>query len=175
MHRNSGLLFQKYALPFFQPGMRVLEIGPDTMNSDYRKMLPAGVEYECTVLSNSVHWHPGMIPMKGEYSIECPSKSFDIVFSGQVAEHVRQVWTWLWEVARVSKRYVITICPVTWEFHAVPVDCWRIWPDGMCALHEYAGLKTVLATCENLDKTDADVRYNKGPVLDTIAIGEKMT
>ena len=33
MHRNSRLLFTKYAPPYFKDGMRVLEIAPDDFPS----------------------------------------------------------------------------------------------------------------------------------------------
>jgi hypothetical protein len=36
MHLNSRLLFEKYAVPLIQPGMRVLEIGPDRFPSTLR-------------------------------------------------------------------------------------------------------------------------------------------
>ena len=35
MHPNSILLFTKYAMPYFRPGIRVLEIGPDDFPSAY--------------------------------------------------------------------------------------------------------------------------------------------
>ena len=42
--------------------------------------------------------------------------------------------------------HVVTIAPVSWEYHEDPVDCWRIYPEGMKALCEDAGLKVI--TCE---------------------------
>jgi hypothetical protein len=41
MHENSILLFKKYALPLLGHGMKVLEIGPDTFPSSYRKLVTA--------------------------------------------------------------------------------------------------------------------------------------
>ena len=40
------------------------------------------------------------------------------------------------EVARVVKPdgLVITIAPVSWPYHAAPIDCWRVYPAGLNAL-----------------------------------------
>jgi hypothetical protein len=40
---------------------------------------------------------------------------------------------------------VITIAPVSWPYHEAPVDCWRMYPDGLCALYEDAGLEVLSA------------------------------
>ena len=71
--------------------------------------------------------------------------SFDVVISGQCLEHVEAPWFWIKEVARVcqSPGLVIVIAPWRWAEHKRPVDCWRILPDGMKFLLEYAGLEVV--------------------------------
>jgi SAM-dependent methyltransferase len=78
-----------------------------------------------------------------EYHFPIPDDTFDIILSGQVIEHVRKVWLWVKGVARVCKPggLVITINPVSWGYHEAPVDCWRIYPEGMKALYEDAGLE----------------------------------
>jgi ubiquinone/menaquinone biosynthesis C-methylase UbiE len=67
--------------------------------------------------------------------------------SGQVLEHVPRAWVWLEELARVTKPggHVITINPVSWPYHEAPVDCWRIFPEGMIALYEHANLDVELS------------------------------
>ena len=73
--------------------------------------------------------------------------------SGQVLEHVPRVWTWLRELTRVvrSGGDVITVSPVSWPYHEAPSDCWRVYPDGMRALYEYAGLTVVLCEWGSLE------------------------
>lgn len=150
MHPNSKLLFEKYALPLFRNDMRVLEVGPDATPSGY-----------CRIVGNSsIQWEGvDMCPSPGltwvapdEYHFPVPDNSFDVVLSGQVLEHVRKAWVWMREVARVCKPggLVITINPVNWAYHEWPVDCWRIYPEGIRALHEDAGLTTQLALFESL-------------------------
>lgn len=65
-----------------------------------------------------------------------PSDSYDILLSGRVIEHVRKIWRWFPEVARMCKPggLVMTMNPVSWHYHEAPVDCWRPYPGGMKAL-----------------------------------------
>ena len=46
---------------------------------------------------------------------------------------------------------MIIINPVSWPFHEVPVDCWRIYPDGMKALLEDTSLRVVASRFESLE------------------------
>jgi SAM-dependent methyltransferase len=153
MHKNSMLLFSKYARQYFRPGMRVLEIGPDGVPSTY----------QAAVGRDSIRWDT--LDMRddpsltyhalSEYEFPVESGSYDIVVSGQVIEHVRQVWTWVQELARVCKAggFVVTVNPVSWPYHEAPIDCWRIFPEGMRTLYENARLRVELSCCESLEAT----------------------
>lgn len=153
MHLNSQLLFEKYFTPLFQDGMRVLEIGPDSNKPDIfrdlagkRNLLWETIDIEKT--------HPGLTyVMKGEYEFSLPDNTYDIVFSSSMIEHVRKVWVWIREVARVCKPggRVLTISPVSWPYHGVLFDCWRIYPEGMKALYEEAGLQTECSFFQSLE------------------------
>jgi SAM-dependent methyltransferase len=141
MHANSQLLFKKYAVPFFRANQTVLEIGPDAIPSSYRD----------SIREPDLHWetleirradrptpaHEVNYVAEQEYLFPLRDNTFDVVLSGQVIEHVRKIWTWYRELARVCRPggLVITICPVT-PYHEYPVDCWRIYPEGMKALSE---------------------------------------
>jgi len=46
----------------------------------------------------------------------------------------------------------ITINPVSWPYHEAPVDCWRIFPLGMEALAEEAGLSVELCLFDSLEQ-----------------------
>jgi hypothetical protein len=46
---------------------------------------------------------------------------------------------------------VITINPVSWVYHEAPIDCWRIYPEGMKALYEDASLTVLLSRWETLE------------------------
>ncbi len=151
MHTNSILLFEKYAKPVLKCGMKVLEIGPDQFPSTY----------QCLSENLSLEWHTLDMydncnltyPNSGEYKFEIPNASYDIVLSGQVIEHVRKPWKWIPELVRITKfgGLVITIGPVSWVYHEGPVDCWRIYPEGMKALYEEAGLTVLMSHWESLE------------------------
>lgn len=151
MHTNSRLLFEKHATQYFKSGMKVLEIGPDGFPSTYQRI----------VSDSSIVWHtldirddPSLtFRTRSEYDFPIESGCYDIVLSGQVIEHVRKIWLWVCELARVCKTggLVVTINPVSWPYHEAPIDCWRIFPDGMKALYEHASLKVRSSLCECLE------------------------
>ena len=102
MHANGKLLFEKYARPFFKSRMKVLEIGPDKYPSTNREV----------VGDNTITWETlDIFPsndlnhlVKDEYKFPVPNETFDIVLSTQVMEHVKKLWIWIKEVARVTKK-----------------------------------------------------------------------
>ncbi len=150
MHRNSQLLFEKHALNCFAPGMRVLEIGPGAFPSDYQKTVKAQVQWDTLDIYDSPSLTYPKTPL---YEFPIPNDSYDVVLSGQVIEHVAKIWRWMQELARVTKPggCVITINPASWPFHEYPIDCWRIFPDGMKALSEDSGLVVEKSVCESLE------------------------
>jgi SAM-dependent methyltransferase len=165
MHDNSIRLFLKYAREYFTLNLRVLEIGPDRHPSTFRSV----------IARESLAWDtidiaaaPDLTYVAlGDHSFPIEAGAYDIVVSGQVIEHVRRPWLWLQEVARVTKPggLVIMICPVSWQYHEAPVDCWRIYPEGMRALYEDAGLETVLSVWESLEQPGYP-RYSAGVSLE---------
>lgn len=161
MHRNSELLFQKYAKQYFRPGMRILEIGPDGFPSTYQKMVgDSSILWHTLDLRNdpSLTYHA-----LSEYEFPVESASYDVVLSGQVIEHVRQIWVWIRELARVCRSggLVVTIDPVSWPYHEAPIDCWRIFPEGMKALYEHASLQVEFSHWESLE-AKSNRRYFPG-------------
>lgn len=151
MHLNSELLFKKYAASYFKRGMKILEIGPDLSPSTYQKIIGnAAIQWETLDIASSERV---TYTAKNEYEFPMASNTFDIVLSGQTIEHVRKIWVWIKELARVCKTggAVITISPVSWPYHEAPVDCWRIYPEGMKALYEDAGLNIQLNRFETLE------------------------
>jgi SAM-dependent methyltransferase len=168
MHLNSELLFAKYAKPYFRSGMSVLEIGPNTLPSKYHSVIRnREIKWDTLGLDTSRFKHLTFRSTE-EYNYPLADNSYDIVLSGQVLEHVKKIWIWMKELARICKKggYVITINPVSWEYHEVPVDCWRVYPEGMRALYDDAGLKVLLSKFEGLEDVDHSI--------DTITIGEKL-
>jgi SAM-dependent methyltransferase len=187
MHLNSKLLFERHALHIFESGQKVLEIGPDADPSTYRRLVPlSDIDWTTADLESTVD-QGGSRPyaadgsgvdrlMSDLYSLPFPDGTFDVVVSGQVIEHVPKVWTWFVELARVCKPdgYVITVNPVSWPYHEAPVDCWRVFPDGMRALCDEAGLEVIFSKSESLEPRlssrtypGESHRWNEAPTLYT--------
>lgn len=159
MHLNSELLFKKYALPYFKPNLRVLEIGPAGFPSAYQKLVHIdNIEWHTIDFSNTTYIDTATNnlthTLTSPYEFPIEDEVYDIVLSGQVIEHVEKIWTWLTELRRITKfnGYIITINPVSWPYHEAPIDCWRIFPNGIYALAEQTNLYVEKCVCESLEK-----------------------
>lgn len=193
MHSNSLEIFKKYGLNYFNPNINVFEIGPDRqlhtkkliddklgmenynfyytdISKEYlKKIINNHWNMSTTTLdSNDMNYH---INMLNENQFDCEDDKFDIVYAGNVIEHVKMPWIWLNEIKRITKPngIIIILCPgITQGYHREPVDCWRIWPDGFVSLFEYIGVDLILSNTEHLVSEPSG--YNH---IDTIAIGIK--
>lgn len=152
MHQNSLRVFERFAAPHFPAGANVLEIGPSPRPTPFQEAVSAPDDlwhFAALTGVDSVGdaFGPSEVQvwMPDEYTIPVPDGTYDVVFSGNVLEHVRKPWRWMPELARVTKPggLVVTVAPLSWPYHEVPVDCWRIYPEGMRALSEDAGLEVV--------------------------------
>jgi SAM-dependent methyltransferase len=105
------------------------------------------------------------IVVKDAYNwIEIKNESFDIVISGQAFEHIKYIWLTMGEIIRVLKKdgLVCIIVPSCGPVHRYPVDCWRIFPDGMRALAEINNIEVLECYSNNIE-----------PWKDTVLIGKK--
>jgi SAM-dependent methyltransferase len=95
------------------------------------------------ILRNAYNWE------------EIESNTVDVLISGQTFEHIEYIWITILEIARILKPGGICclIAPSSGYEHKYPVDCWRIYPDGMKALAEFAKLE-VLETYTQWDDED---------------------
>lgn len=151
MHTNSILLFEKYAQTLFKPQMKILEVGPDQHPSTFRNRVSIDPMIWETL---DIFYSKDLTYVaQDEYNFPIEDNTYDIVISAQVIEHVKKIWLWTEELCRVCKPggYVVTINPVSWPYHEAPVDCWRIYPEGMKTLYENAGLIVQLSLLETLE------------------------
>lgn len=169
MHLNAKLLFEKHAKKFFSAGSRVLELGPDDFPSTFQRIVPSKEWHTIDLYSNPKLTYLASDP----YRFPVEDNSYDIVLSGQVFEHVKKPWKLIVELARICRQggVIITVAPVSWPYHEAPVDCWRIYPEAMKALHEEARLVTELAVWESLELPKAK-RKTPGRSFD--ALGPKL-
>jgi len=165
MHTNSKLLFEKYAKPLIKAESVVLEIGPDAFPSTFKRLTE---DLALAWHTLDIYDNPELTYRSSDqYSFDIPDEHYDLVISTQVIEHVKKPWVWVPELARITKRggLVITINPVSWIYHEAPVDCWRIYPEGMKALYEQASLTVLMSLWESLE-TPQYRRYLPGTSLE---------
>jgi ubiquinone/menaquinone biosynthesis C-methylase UbiE len=158
MHLNSELLFRKYAVPYFKEGSKVLEIGPAGFPSAYQRIVnDKDIEWHTIDFADSTYIISAnqylTYTLQNPYEFPVEDDMYDIILSGQVIEHVEKIWVWLREVKRITKRngLIITINPISWPYHEAPVDCWRIFPQGMKSLADECGLLCELSLFESME------------------------
>jgi SAM-dependent methyltransferase len=149
VHANTLLLFDKYAKQYFRPGLDVLEVGPDRDFRLRRRITDPTITWDTVDIAVRPHVTYTAV---NEYSFPIADSRYDIVVAVNVLEHVRKIWIWIKELRRVCKPggHVVIISPVSWPYHAFPIDCWRAYPQGMTALFEEGGLRVVLSEWEAL-------------------------
>lgn len=98
----------------------------------------------------------------------CPNikdNSYDIVFSNNVFEHIKEPWAAAEESVRITKKggLIITITPFSWRYHPVPVDTFRYSHYGLSYLYERTGkMKTTISGYDITNRRkDARGGYNK--------------
>lgn len=152
MHLNTLLLFEKYCVPVFKENFKILEIGPDSLPSSCNKKINSFQKWDTLEIESSENNKTTYISPY-PYNYPVPDSEYDIVLACNVMEHVADIWKWLKELRRIIKPggYVILIAPTSYPFHEEPIDCWRIYPDGMKILASNSDFNILLALNESLE------------------------
>jgi hypothetical protein len=161
MHKNSYDLFARVAGPLFRSGVACLELGPDRPGEPYslaQWVKASGVRYYAKEQERN--------------------NGYDVVFAANVLEHVPEPWLWVRSVVTehvAPGGHLVLVAPVSWPYHPCPKDCWRVYPDGMRALLEGAGLTVTACELGTADRVeDAWLHeHGPGPVVDCIGVGRK--
>lgn len=143
MHINSLLLFKKYGSASFEKSSHVLEIGPDKYPSSfYEQLSEKPLVWDTLDLSDAKYVSKYTYVTNDLYQYPIEDSTYDIILSGQVIEHVAAPWKWLTELKRIARPngHIIVISPTSWPYHEAPIDCWRIYPEGMKELSKLVGL-----------------------------------
>lgn len=130
--------------------LRIADVGAQDVNGSYRKLFDReGWEY---VGFDESHGKNVDVVLTPE-TLAANRDLFDVVISGQTLEHTLKPWVWIREVASLAKPggLIWIIAPNTWMFHEFPRDCWRVFPDGLRALFDEAGLKTLYSRMVGAD------------------------
>jgi SAM-dependent methyltransferase len=106
---------------YIQPGRDVLEIGAGT-GLQSKLLAERGFRVTAIDIPSSGYKSQRVFPVQ-DYdglSLPFPDCTFDVVFSSNVLEHVRDLPSLLWEMRRVLR-------PDGHCVHAMPTPTWRIW------------------------------------------------
>lgn len=131
----------------------------------HRNKYAAGYEYHILDIDRKCKKHGAIY---GDIC-GCPqiaSGSYDVVFSHNVFEHLREPWRAAEECVRLTKKggLLIHSAPFSWRYHPVPVDCYRYTHDGLEYLFRRTGLiKTVFAGYDDISNRRGDSRGGKLP------------
>lgn len=128
--------------------LRIVDIGSYDVNGSYRALFGNPLwRYEGVDLEPG----PGVdVVLRSPYRLPFPTKSVDLVVSGQAFEHVEYFWmTWM-EMLRVLKPggMIFLIAPSRGPEHRYPQDCWRFYPDGYRALAKFGNCELVEVTTD---------------------------
>jgi SAM-dependent methyltransferase len=140
----------------------VLDLGSQDINGCYRPLFESpqwkyvGVDLASgpnvdVVLADPYEWR------------EIEAESADVVIAGQTFEHTEYFWETARQIARTLKPNGLCciIVPSSGPEHRFPVDCWRMYPDGLRAVARYAGLEVLVAETQWEDLPQYDNESNK--------------
>lgn len=153
---------QKYLYSRREEPLVILDLGSQDFNGSYRPLLDhapwryLGVDMAPgknvdVVLRDPYYWR------------EIEAGSADVIVSGQTFEHTEFFWLSMREMARALKAggLLCIIAPSAGDEHRYPVDCWRVYPDGLRAATRYVGLETLETSTQWSDLEEYDNESNK--------------
>lgn len=129
MHQESYAAVADFVYRFARPGMRVADVGAFDVNGTFRPLF-GGFEYV------GIDMTPGPNVDRVVDPYDFGDGGFNIVVSGNSMEHVEDLRRWAAACLALlvpGGFLCITVPHGTSGFteHRHPVDCWRVWPDGM--------------------------------------------
>jgi SAM-dependent methyltransferase len=146
MHANSYELCRQFAigLQLHMGSIKTADVGSYDVNGCYRQLFDGRGPYVGFDIQPGPNVDVVLPSLYGWKLSSVHEGAFDVVISGQCVEHVAYPWRWIKDVARLMRNNgLLWLCaPNTEVFHEHPIDAWRVWPDGMKALFEEAGLIT---------------------------------
>jgi len=135
--------------------LSILDVGSMDVNGSYRKLFENPM-WSYTGLDIAEGKNVDVVVGPSDWSA-CTGP-FNVVVSGQCAEHVKDIYQWFRNVYSMTVTGGLCCIIVPWrqKEHDYPVDCWRIMPEGMrFLLEEIAGF-TVVDVHKNDEESNAD-------------------
>lgn len=136
MHLSAEIQLAAHCIPQLQPGMVVLEVGPDAEGIVRKMILARGCEYTwCDIVTP-----PALSPT-----------GFDAIVCTNVIEHVERPWRFVpWMAGMLAPGGLLMLqVPNTWPYHeSLTLDYFRAWAPGLRVLIQDAGLEWVEGASE---------------------------
>ena len=143
MNNEQYWLMSKFVYEYLpkEKHLDVLDVGSYDVNGTHKGNFADNPNWKYTGIDVEAGPNVDIVAIN-EYNLGLPDESYDVVISGSTAEHVKNIFDWVKEIARVTKKggLVCIITPSRIDEHRFPVDCWRIMPDGMIYMFEVANL-----------------------------------
>lgn len=132
----------------------IADIGAYDVNGSYRRLF-ANEHWTYTGIDVGAGPNVDLVVPELYSWSDIADDTYDVVVSGQVMEHVTQPWKWIEEIVRIAKpgATICIIAPHTWGYHEHPIDCWRVWPDGMRGLFRHASIEEQRVYCNSASDT----------------------
>ena len=148
MHNSSYEAMMSY-IERFNKGdrLKVLDVGSYSFGGlTYRHLMSSNWEYTGLDIVEGPNVDV-IVDEKNPFRYPFEDKTFDIIISGQCMEHITEIWTWMKELYRVAKigGGICIIAPSSGKEHTEH-DYWRIMPQGMRLLMEWAGFENVVVS-----------------------------
>ena len=139
MHHDSMVLMRYFRDKYLdQKNITVLDVGSRIVAGQHKSYRNLFKDYNYVGMDIVAGQNVDIIGYK---SLE--NKTFDVVISGQVMEHVKRPWEWLKSLSSCFTKYICIVAPHTFKEHRFPIDTYRYLPDGMRDLFDYANIKEV--------------------------------
>ena len=149
--------------------LEILDVGSLDINGSYRKLFDSNPKWHY-VGADAQGGSNVDVVLDWDYKwTEIQDESFDVVISGQTLEHVEAPWLAAKAMERVCRKdglYVV-IVPSRCDYHPYPLDCWRIFPDGM----RY--LMTKISSFSEIECQMFEYELDGVRVADTVFVGRK--
>ena len=142
MHQSAMLMgerfFNCYGKFSSNSTIKILDVGSYDINGSLRTVcnIP-NAEY----IGADTRAGKGVdVVLKDPYILPFADESIDIVVSSSCFEHAEMFWISFLEILRVLKSNGLFYlnAPSNGQYHRVPVDCWRFYPDSGRALVKWA-------------------------------------
>lgn len=183
-HRADSNAWQAFMLrvaPLLRIGDDVFEIGP----GNHRRSLVGtfcrdrGILYCWGDLNNRGCGESGFRRVDPDGTVCSPPDAFAVVVSFQMLHNCNRPWRLIPEMTRICRPGgIVAVVTSMWEQeNRHPVDCGRIWPDGLRVLFDDAGLVTESMEVLSLDEREKSVRGKNtiggADPADLVGIGRK--